>query len=101
VNFLIFLTFFTFSELANLVTLAIDQLNETGIVVTNVTADNAQSNITMFHLLGANLNDPENLKVTLNLLNVQGKPIVVIQDVSHIVFLIEYLTYLIQLSHFA
>ena len=70
--------------MANLVTLAVDYLNETEIVVTNITADNAQSNITMFHLLGAQLNDADNLKVTLDLENVLGKPIVVIQDVSHI-----------------
>ena len=67
-----------------MVTLAVDYLNETEIVVTNITADNAQSNITMFHLLGAQLNDADNLKVTLDLENVLGKPIVVIQDVSHI-----------------
>ena len=48
-------------------TLAVDQLNETGIILTNLTADKAQSNITIFHLLGANINDPDNLKVTLNL----------------------------------
>ena len=73
-----------FSELANLVTLAIEYLNDTKIIVTNITADNAQSNITMFSLLGAKLNDAENLKVTLDLVNALGEPICVIQDVSHL-----------------
>ena len=44
-------------ELANLVTIGLDYLNEIGCIVTNLTSDNASSNITMLRLLGAKITE--------------------------------------------
>ncbi len=46
-----------FPELANLVDLAVKCVNETGTVITNITTDNATSNVAMLNLLGARLTD--------------------------------------------
>jgi hypothetical protein len=70
------------------VELAIKYLNETGIVVTNITADNAATNVAMFNFLGARLTNADNLKVTLDLENSVGEPICVIIDPSHVIKLV-------------
>ena len=63
-------------------------LNETGVIVTNVTCDNAASNITALTLLGAKLSKFEELKVTLNLENMLQVPIFVILDTCHLMKLV-------------
>jgi len=62
------------------VTLAIDNINMTGAVITNIVSDNATSNISMLRILGAKLSDPEDLKVTIDLQNVLQEPILVVVD---------------------
>ena len=63
-------------------------LNETGVRVTNVTCDNAASNITALTLLGAKLSKLKELKVTLNLENTLQVPIFVILDTCHLMKLV-------------
>ena len=48
-----------FADLSNIIRLAVDNLNRTGVVVVNVVSDNATSNVSMFGHLGAKLTDPE------------------------------------------
>ena len=63
----------------------LDHLNETGIVVVNVTCDNPSTNWAMMKKLGAKL-DSLDLKVTK--LNILGIPILVIFDVCHLIKLL-------------
>jgi hypothetical protein len=55
---------------ANLLTLAASYLNETGAVLTNITCDNAASNLSAIRLLSGNVNIHTNLKPFLDLQNV-------------------------------
>jgi hypothetical protein len=80
--------FFPCLELANIVELAIKYLNETGIVVTSITSDNASSNVAMFNFLGARVSNAANLKVTLDILNSICEPICVVIDPSHVIKLV-------------
>ena len=73
---------------ANLLTLAISYLNEMGAVVTNITCDNAASNLATIRLLGANISSHVNLKTSLDLHNVMDIPILVILDPCHILKLV-------------
>ena len=65
----------------------LDHLNETGIVVVNVTCDNPSTNWAMMKKLRAKL-DSLDLKVTLDKLNILGIPILVIFDVCHLIKLL-------------
>jgi len=65
--------------------LAVKELNETGVVVTNICCDNAASNISMLNKLGAKMIDPENLKPTIDLTNAEGESIFVVLDTSHLI----------------
>ena len=62
-------------------------LNETGIVIVNITCDNPVSNWSMFNNLGAKLYQPEP-KVTLDVKNILGIPIFAILDVCHLLKLL-------------
>lgn len=68
--------------MGNLVTIAVEQLNEVGVVIVNLTCDNPTTNWSMLHGLGANLK-ANNLKVNLSLENTLGLPIYSIPDVVH------------------
>ena len=67
---------------AKLLKAVIHSVNETGVIIMGLTADNPSTNISMFENLGAKLK-VDNLKVTLDVLNGLGKPIYVILDVCH------------------
>ena len=70
-----------------MVRVAVQKVNETQIVVTNLTCDNPWVNWSMMEKLGANLH-PDELKVTLDILNVKGKPILCTLDAVHLIKLI-------------
>ena len=72
-----------FSERANIVSTAVDLLNQTGVVIISITADNPATNWSMMTKLGVRLNtaDP---KVSLDLRNTLNIPILVIFDVCHL-----------------
>ena len=76
-----------FSDRAKLVEIAIERLNQTGVVITSITCDNTQVNITMLNNLGAKIT-AKDMKVTLNKKNCDNKPIFVIMDVSHLIKLV-------------
>ena len=76
-----------FSDRAKLVKNAIEKLNQTGVVITSITCDNTQVNITMLNNLGARIS-ANNMKVTLDKKNSENKPIFVIMDVAHLIKLI-------------
>ena len=86
--FIIFALLSCFSDLANLISLAIENLNESGIIVTNLTCDNAASNISALTILGARISCLNDLKVTLNQKNCLGEPIYVILDTCHLMKLV-------------
>lgn len=73
---------------ANLLTLAISYVNETGALLTNITCDNAATNLSSLRLLGANVSNHLNLKVSLDLTNVMNIPILVVLDPCHILKLV-------------
>ena len=75
------------SELAGLVTTAIEEINNTGAVVLNLTCDNPSSNWSMLEHLGAKL-DLKSTKLTLNLKNTLGIPIFATPDVCHLMKLV-------------
>lgn len=87
-----FAHFFTKSinarDLVNLVSLAIDFLNESGVVVTNLTCDNAASNISMLNMLGASVSDHCKIKCSLDAVNILGIPILVVLDPCHLLKLV-------------
>jgi hypothetical protein len=56
--------------------------------VTNITADNAATNVAMFNFLGARLSNAQNLKVTLDIENSVREPICVIIDPSRVIKLV-------------
>ena len=66
---------------------AISKLNEIGVVITSVTCDNTQVNITMLNCLGANVHS-NNMKVTLKEKNVEKNPIFVLLDAAHLIKLV-------------
>ena len=63
-------------------TIAVEQLNEAGVVVVNVTCDNPTTNWSMLQGLGASLR-ASNLNVKLKLYNTLGLPIYAIPDAVH------------------
>ena len=69
--------------MANLLDLAVNEVNSTRAVITSITSDNAGSNLTMFNKLGAKLSDPNDIKTTLNIKNCMGEFIHVVIDPSH------------------
>jgi hypothetical protein len=73
---------------ANLLTLAISYLNDTGAVVTNITCDNAASNLTTIRLLGGKVQNHLNLDPSLTVKNVLDMPIYAILDPCHILKLV-------------
>jgi hypothetical protein len=73
---------------ANLLTLATSYLNDTGAIITNMTCDNAASNLATIRLLGGNVSNHMNLKASLDLVNVLDIPIMVILDPCHILKLV-------------
>ena len=75
-------------DLANLVRMAIVYINETGAVLTNITLDNAATNISMLNMLGANVSDHTQLKSSTDEKNCLGIPIVVLLDPCHILKLV-------------
>ena len=75
-------------DLANLVTLGVENINMTGAVLVNIVSDNASSNVTMLHVLGAQITNPDKLKVTTDLINIIGEAIRVVIDPSHIIKLV-------------
>ena len=75
-------------DLANLISLGVEYVNQTGVVITNITCDNATSNITALTLLGAKLSRYEDLKVTIDIQNTMNIPIFVIMDACHLVKLV-------------
>ena len=77
-----------FSDLANLITLEIENLNESGAIVTNITCNNAASNITALTLLGARISRIGDLKVTIDPKNCLGEEICVILDTCHLMKLV-------------
>ena len=83
----IYLKFSFVSELASLVTTAIQELNKTGVVVLNTTCDNPSSNWAMLEHLGARL-DLKAMKLSLNIKNVLGIPILATPDVCHLMKLV-------------
>ena len=72
---------------AGLLKTAIQLLNDTGIVLVNVTSDNPSCNWKMFDLLGADLYN-KNPKVSLSEKNVMGIPILVTLDACHLLKLV-------------
>jgi len=77
-----------FSDLSNLLSVAVDHLNDSTVVLTNLCCDNAPSNTAALHLLGAALLDSEKLKVKLDKVNAVGEPIFVVLDTSHLIKLV-------------
>ncbi len=73
---------------ANLLSLATSYLSETGAIITNITCDNAATNLATIRLLGGNVSSHTNLKISLDLLNVLNIPILVILDPCHILKLV-------------
>ena len=71
-----------FSDRANMVSLCIRRLNETGVVVTNTVCDNPTVNLSMLAHLGAKVhwNNPQ---PCLNIGNLLGKPILCFLDPPH------------------
>ena len=63
------------------------KLNDIGAVLTSVTCDNTQVNITMLNCLGANISDHE-MKVTLSDKNCKNGPIFVMLDTAHLIKLV-------------
>ena len=76
------------SDLSNLLSLAVDHLNDANVILTNLCCDNAASNTAALHLLGAALLDCEHLKVTIDKMNGIGEPIFVVLDTSHLIKLV-------------
>jgi hypothetical protein len=75
----------TFSDLSNLLSLAIDHLSEANVILINLCCDNAASNTAALNHLGAAVSDSERLKVTIDRINLIGEPIFVILDTSHLI----------------
>ena len=75
----------TFSDLSNLLSLAIDHLSEANVILINLCCDNAASNTAALNHLGAAVSDSERLKVTIDRINLVGEPIFVILDTSHLI----------------
>jgi len=73
---------------ANLLTLATSYVNETGAILTNMTCDNAASNLSTLRLLGGNVNNYSNMKFSLDLRNSMGIPILIVLDPCHILKLV-------------
>jgi hypothetical protein len=73
---------------ANLLTLATSYVNETGAIITNITCDNAASNLATIRLLGGIVSNPTNIKPFLDLRNVIDIPILIILDPCHILKLV-------------
>jgi hypothetical protein len=65
--------------------LAIDHLNDTDVILTNLCCDNAASNTAALNMLGAALLDADQLKVTIDKTNIIGEPIFVVLDTSHLI----------------
>ena len=84
--------FFTTSingeDQANLISIAISLLNETKVVITNITCDNAASNLSSIRILGGSVNDYRKLKCSIDIRNVLNIPIFVILDPCHILKLV-------------
>ena len=70
-------------ERASIMIKAIDHVNQTGAVITNITCDNPPSNLKMLKHLGASL-DPENLDPRLKFKNVLDKYILAMPDTPHL-----------------
>ena len=68
--------------------MGIDAVNQTSVILVNIVCDNASSNVSMLNNLGANISDHNNLKVTLDITNILGQPVLVILDISHLIKLI-------------
>ena len=67
--------------------MAISKLNETGVVVMNVTCDNPPVNHSMMENLGAKIS-VEHMKVTLDIVNSIGKSIYCTLDGMHLLKLV-------------
>lgn len=73
--------------MANLATIAIEKLNETGVVVMSLTCDNPSNNWTMLKEMGAKLTC-DGLKTALDIVNILGYPIYATPDVCHLIKLV-------------
>ena len=69
---------------ANLMRKAIEQVNNTGAVITNIACDNPRVNLSMLKHLGAVL-DPDNLNPKLSIKNVLGLYILAMPDTPHLI----------------
>ena len=67
---------------------AVEKLNDTGIILTNITCDNPLVNVSMMQKLGANFDDIDNMKVSLDVLNSANKNIYSTFDAVHLLKLI-------------
>ena len=72
---------------AALTEMAVQKLNEIGVVVVSITTDNPTSNWRMFEILGAKLYS-KTPKVSLDLANCRNIPIFVTLDACHLIKLI-------------
>jgi hypothetical protein len=68
---------------SNVLALATSYLSETGVIITNITCDNAAANLAAIRLLGGNVSQHTNLKTSIDLQNVMGIPLLVILDPCH------------------
>ena len=68
---------------ANLISLAIDKINETGAVLLSLTCDNTNENIGTYTELGANCKTPGSFKSTITKTNSLNYPIHIFLDNPH------------------
>ena len=67
--------------------MAVQKLNEVGVVIVSITTDNPKTNWSMFEILGAKLYN-KSPKVSLDLHNCRNIPIFVTLDACHLIKLI-------------